>query len=143
MTHTFRCAVCGRLNRVDATREGSARCGQCKSAIDVQNRPFTVDDAGLSALVASSPVPVLVDFYSDSCGPCRQLAPILEQLGAARRGEVLVAKVDTARHQRTAAALGVSGIPAMFVFRDGKVVDQTVGLQPLRALDALVARHVG
>lgn len=143
MTHTFHCPSCGRLNRVDAARENAAKCGNCKTPIDVRNKPFKVDDAGLSSLLATSPVPVLVDFYSDTCGPCVHLAPILEQLAANHKGEILVAKVDTQRHQRHAAQLGVQGIPAMFLFRDGKVVDQTVGLQPLQAVDAFVSPHLG
>jgi thioredoxin 2 len=141
--HTFRCPSCGRLNRVDAARENAAKCGSCKTPIDVTNHPFVVDDAALASLIATSPIPVLVDFYSDSCGPCQHLAPVLEQLAANHKGEMLVAKVDTARHQRTAAELGVQGIPAIFLFRDGRVVDQTVGARPLGAMDAFVSPHLG
>jgi thioredoxin 1 len=143
MPHTYHCAQCGRLLRVDPARAGQARCGGCKTAVDLKNPPIYADDAGLDALVAQSPVPVLVDFYTDSCGPCRSLAPTLEQLAAAHRGELLVVKVDAARHQRHVAALGVRGVPALFVYRGGQVVQRTEGARPLAALEQWIRPTLG
>ncbi len=140
MTRHFRCASCGKFNRVPEERLGSGpKCGACKTAIDVKNRPVHVTDAELDALVSSSPVPVLVDFYADWCGPCRSLAPVLEQLAERSAGQLVVAKVDTERDKRWAGQLGVSGIPAMFAFKDGQMVQQTKGAQPLGAIERWMA----
>jgi len=138
----FRCASCGSLNRVDPTRAVPAKCGKCKAALDETNPPFYVDDDALANLVASSPVPVLVDFYADWCAPCRSLAPTLAELAKANAGKILVAKVDTDVNGRTAGSLGVQGIPALFLYRDGQVVAQTAGARPLSMLQAFVGPHI-
>jgi thioredoxin len=108
-------------------------------ALQTGGHPTVVTDDELDALVASAPIPVLVDFYADWCGPCRSLAPILGQLAEKHAGRLVVAKVDTERQQRTASRLGVSGIPAVFLYQGGAVVAKADGLRPLAAWEQLVA----
>lgn len=129
MPKTFACRSCGAINRAKADRT-DAKCGRCHEALDVSGSASQVDNARLTALIASSPVPVLVDFYADWCGPCKGLSPILDALGRSHAGDLLVVKVNTDQDQQHAGHLGVQGIPAVFLFKDGKVVQQATGLRP-------------
>ncbi|MCO4746270.1 MAG: thiol reductase thioredoxin [Proteobacteria bacterium] len=137
------CPSCARLNRVPESRLTSGpSCGACKTALPTQGEPIHVSDEGLARLIRSSPVPVLVDFYADWCGPCKMLSPHLEKLGAAERGRVIIAKVDTEKFQRHAGQLGVQGIPALFLFSGGTVVDKAAGFRPFPQLQTWVSPHL-
>jgi putative thioredoxin len=100
--------------------------------------PVDVTEATFEAevLERSRQVPVVVDFWADWCGPCKQLTPALEKAEAARGGKVVLAKVDVDANQRLGALFQVQGIPAVKAFRDAKVVDEFVGALPPARVEA-------
>lgn len=130
----FRCPSCGAFNRVAAGHAGVPTCGRCKRDLDVSGAPQEVDAEGYARAVAASPVPVVVDFWAPWCGPCRAAAPILDQVGRAQAGRLVVLKVNTDEHPQPSAQLGIRGIPTFIVFRDGREVARQSGVLPAPAM---------
>jgi len=85
---------------------------------------------------------VLVDFWAAWCGPCKMIAPVLEELDAEIGDKVKIVKVDVDNNQATAAEYQVMSIPTLLLFKNGEVVDKTVGFQPKEALQAFIEKHV-
>ncbi len=137
---TVACAHCGRLNRVDLARAADGpRCGACGRPI-LLDRPMRLTDAAFDRVVADSAVPVLVDFYADWCGPCKMMAPVLDQVARERTGRVLVAKVDTDANPVVSQRFGIRSIPTLVAFRGGAEVARELGALPKPRLDALIDR---
>ncbi len=103
--------------------------------------PIPVDEATLAGLVRESPLPLLVDFWAPWCGPCRVVAPVLEELALARGGSVLFLKVNVDENQRASAQHQISGIPALVLFDKGQERDRLVGAHPRRNIEALLSRQ--
>ena len=97
-----------------------------------------VTDATFDAEVRNSPVPVVVDFWAEWCGPCRMIGPALEELSAQYGDRVKIAKVNVDENPESPAKLGVRGIPALFLFKDGQVVSNKVGAAPKAALQSWI-----
>jgi len=93
-----------------------------------------VTDATFDEEVRNSDVPVVVDFWAEWCGPCKQIGPILEELSDEMAGNVKVVKVDVDANQNAAMSMGVRGIPALFIFKDGEVISNRAGAAPKAAL---------
>jgi len=137
-TATVPCAFCSTLNRVDLSRmDDRPKCGECGRPI-LLDRPVALSDATFDAVVAGATVPVVVDFYADWCGPCKMMAPVLDQIAADRRGSVLVTKLDTDRNQATAMRFGIRSIPTLIVFSGGQEAAREIGVVPRQRLEALV-----
>jgi thioredoxin 1 len=93
-----------------------------------------VTDATFDREVRQSPIPVVVDFWAEWCGPCRHIGPALEELAAEYAGRVKIVKVNVDENPESPAELGVRGIPALFLFKDGQVVSNKIGAAPKAAL---------
>ena len=105
-------------------------CGRCKRPLLGAAGTVEVTDATFATEVERSPVPVLVDMWAPWCGPCRMLAPTIDQVANEMAGRVKVAKLNVDENPQTAGRFNISGIPAMLIFKDGREVDRIVGLAP-------------
>jgi thioredoxin 2 len=113
------------------------KCGACANPIHL-DRSLTVDDATFDRVIAETTLPVLVDFYADWCGPCRMMAPALEQLASSEVGRLVVAKLDTEAAQGTAARFQIRGLPTLILFRGGREASRASGARSLGQLKQFV-----
>lgn len=139
------CAKCGATNRISAERvEGGLEpvCGRCKALLlsAGASGPVTVTDSTFAAEVERSPVPVLVDMWAPWCGPCRMIAPMLEELATEMANRLRIAKVNIDDNPATAARFAVRSIPTLLVMKGGQEIDRMVGVLPKDQLKARLER---
>jgi thioredoxin 2 len=134
------CQFCSTLNRVALDRVSQGpKCGSCGRPI-LLDRPLHVSDETFQQVLSGTDIPVLVDFYADWCGPCKMMAPFVDQLAAKVEGKALVAKLNTDFAPQISSGLGIRGIPTTIVFREGVESARLTGSVKLPELETLLGK---
>ena len=123
---------------VEAVLEAAPQAAESAAAV-----PIHVSDETFEQLVLNSPLPVLVDFWAPWCGPCRMIAPVVEDLAAKYAGRAVIAKINTDENPEVPTDLGIMGIPTLIIFQDGEEVDRVVGFAPGHTLEGKLKALVG
>jgi thioredoxin 2 len=132
------CPHCTAINRTPADRPAEkARCGACRNPL-FGGKPVAASAESFATHVQRNDIPVVADFWADWCGPCKMMAPFVDEIAAQYIGKALVAKLDTDHAQKAAAPFGIRGIPTTIVFKGGKAVAQRTGAMKKEGLEELL-----
>ncbi|WP_448872639.1 thioredoxin [Desulfobulbus propionicus] len=140
------CPACGAKNRIPEEKQHlTPKCGRCGASlagVPISGKVNHLSDAAFHAQVEQSNLPVLVDLYSPTCGPCRIIAPVVEALAREYAGRLLVFKLDTSSQQMTAARFQIRGVPTLLFFQNGQLVDQLVGAAPRSEIEQRIVQLI-
>lgn len=127
------CPACDATNRVPSDKLAAGLkpvCGKCKAPLNGPSGPLTITDGTFAAMVEQSPLPVLLDLWAPWCGPCRMIAPVIDELSKEMNGRLRVGKLNIDDNPATASRYNIQSIPALLIFKGGREVDRMVGSQP-------------
>jgi len=105
-------------------------------------KPVELSETNFEQEVLKANTPVLVDFWAVWCGPCKMIAPIVDELAVEYEGKLKIGKVDVDNHQQIAMQYGIRSIPTLLIFKDGKVVEQIIGAAPKKSLIDKLSKHL-
>ena len=137
-TLVVNCNNCGTKNRIPADKQHlGPKCGSCKTSINMGQAavPVELDDSTFAPFIKQATKPVMVDFFSPTCGPCRMMSPAIDNLARRYVGRVIIAKLDTSSNGGTPAQFQIRGVPTLIFFRNGQKVDQITGAMEEEVLD--------
>ena len=124
------CNNCGTKNRIPADKQHlGPKCGSCKTLINLGQAaiPVELTDSTFTHFIQQATKPVMVDFFSPTCGPCRMMSPVIDNLARQYVGRVIIAKLDTSSNRETPAQFQIRGVPTLIFFKNGQKVDLITG----------------
>lgn len=135
------CGKCKTKNRVDESRlaTSEAKCGRCGETLAAtaahDSKPLVITDQTFEReVLAARGTPVLVDCWAPWCGPCRIIGPVMDQLAAESQGNYRITKLNVDDNPQTASRFQIASIPTMLIFKDGKLIDRLIGVQPKQTI---------
>lgn len=138
----IKCPKCGTKNRVPRNRmQDKPTCGKCKAPLDPGaslSTPVDVTDQTFNNEVLEYGGPVLLDCWAPWCGPCKMVAPILDQLASEYSGKVKIAKLNVDENPATASGYGIQSIPTMMLFKGGQMVNKVIGARPKQEIEQII-----
>ncbi len=138
------CPSCGSTNRLAYhTLERTVRCGKCQTTLPAPSHPVEAGEAVFDTLIASSSIPIVVDFWAPWCGPCHAMAPELETVARRMAGHVVVVKVNTDAEPALGQRFRIRSIPTIAVFRNGREITRAAGARPAADIEQLVTQAAG
>ena len=103
---------------------------------------YTINDINFDEEVKNSPIPILVDFWAEWCGPCKIIGPILEEIALEQESKIKILKLNIDDNPETPQKFGVRGIPTLMIFKEGKLIDSKIGSLPKTALEAWIQSNL-
>ncbi len=138
----YPCSHCGAKNRIPRARlKDDPRCGKCKQGV-FPDAPVPATDATWKREVEDCPIPVLVDVWAPWCGPCRAVAPVLEQVAKERKGKLKIVKLNVDENPHAQAVHRVQSIPTLMLQRGPLFLDRQAGALPKEMLDSWIDRYI-
>ena len=132
------CASCSKKNKILADKQHlQPKCGHCAASISLTNKavPVELTDHNFHDFVKKASLPVMVDFFSPTCGPCQMMMPVVDSLSQKHVNKFIIAKLDTSQNPQIAAFFNIRGVPSFYFFKDGSLIDQLSGAASEGVLD--------
>ena len=136
-TIIVKCQECGTKNKIPVINQHlRPKCDRCTHALDLHGSavPVELSDSEFTQFINEASLPIMVDFFSPTCGPCQMLAPVVDNLARRYVGRAIVAKIDINKNSFTPGNYQIRGVPTLLFFNRGRLVDQIVGATPEHAL---------
>ena len=139
------CQNCNKKNRIPADKQHQGpKCGSCGTPINMGQAavPVELDDSTFAAFINQATKPVMVDFFSPTCGPCRMMSPVVDNLAKKYVGRIILAKLDTSSNRMFPSQYQIRGVPTLIFFKNGQTVDQMTGAMPEESLSKKLDQFV-
>lgn len=139
----IRCNHCGKKNKLKREDlDKTVKCGHCHEPMKIMNEPRYITEASYTAEVVNNPGVTLLEMYTESCGYCKQLSPVLDEIAKEYKGIIKVVKADASQERKLAMGFMLRGVPTMILFNDGRQLDMKAGAMNKEQIIAWMRNYV-